>query len=485
MFLDLTNIGLTNDETFSKIETQTIQQHIEDAKAELHRIDTSPDSNHHLLDRKRQITDNLGRYEAAIAPHKKLSVDIIRYIFDLISDDYGTVHLPYYRSGIPPQVLTSHVCSAWRQIALSTGSLWSNIGIRCVKESRALFGTWLSRAGTCPINIPHLALTCHPSNSLAPVVLFKELAEPFRFKEITFIIEDVQLSVLCKSPDDILETVQVQGVELRLLAKRLPQLRPLPQSLIRNLHSVDIRYIHLSPFSHDHFPLPWQQLRHLAIPGIYIFFSRVLKLLSLCPSLETCRLGVCPAPDAEEILPGTITLPHLHTLSLLGGVYPTVLFRHLSLPSLKRFSMCGRTDWDEEAYEIFRNQFNVHQLDELSIVETQCSWPVSSILRDAPLLRILCLPSAVAFDETDLGGLANGQLGQHLEYLTIYEPSCGIDAFLDTVRARRQAAKSTSSFSRISHIQVSYTTDEGVAWYESKISGNSAEVVTKRHCDLK
>ena len=162
-------------------------------------------------------------------------------------------------------------------------------------------------------------------------------------------------SALCRLPGDTLEMLQIRQL----------------QSVTHALHFVNIKccsYDCHIPFCPDNTPFPWQQLHCLELHGLTLFFSRFLTLLA---SLRFFRLEVCPNPagDAEEVPPKKVTLPHLQVLALhaSGAMDLTVLFRHLFLPSLEWFSMSCRGEWNEETYEIFRKQFNVHQLNSIAI----------------------------------------------------------------------------------------------------------------------
>ncbi|KIL56551.1 hypothetical protein M378DRAFT_29213, partial [Amanita muscaria Koide BX008] len=64
-----------------------------------------------------------------LAPHHWLPVEVMQHIFGLSATTFGKVFLPPNKSDLPPQLVLSHVCSAWRQLALGCGALWNDIVI--------------------------------------------------------------------------------------------------------------------------------------------------------------------------------------------------------------------------------------------------------------------------------------------------------------------------------------------------------------------
>ncbi|KAF8337220.1 hypothetical protein F5887DRAFT_557003, partial [Amanita rubescens] len=62
------------------------------------------------------------------SPIRNVPSEVLSHIFVLCSCDYP-VPLLYRQWEVPHQVTISHVCSRWRQVALSTGVLWSNVRI--------------------------------------------------------------------------------------------------------------------------------------------------------------------------------------------------------------------------------------------------------------------------------------------------------------------------------------------------------------------
>ena len=78
-----------------------------------------------LLEERRRLYELVSRCKVALAPHRKLPEDVLRYIFALHVQE--GMQVPLTRcSGqfvIPAAVVLTHVCCLWRRIALSSPEL--------------------------------------------------------------------------------------------------------------------------------------------------------------------------------------------------------------------------------------------------------------------------------------------------------------------------------------------------------------------------
>ncbi len=83
------------------------------------------------LQRREETADVIGRCKIALAPHKRLPPDVLRFIFHFFGEP--RVEFPLGSKRGLPLLCITHVCSAWRQLALETPALWSDISI-CLPE---------------------------------------------------------------------------------------------------------------------------------------------------------------------------------------------------------------------------------------------------------------------------------------------------------------------------------------------------------------
>jgi len=80
------------------------------------------------LERKGGIVDLICRCKIALASHKRVPPEVLRLLFQICAET--RVEFSLSRPGVDLRLLRiTHVCSAWRQLALETPTLWNNIGI--------------------------------------------------------------------------------------------------------------------------------------------------------------------------------------------------------------------------------------------------------------------------------------------------------------------------------------------------------------------
>ncbi|KAF8337148.1 hypothetical protein F5887DRAFT_985464, partial [Amanita rubescens] len=145
--LDLTKVGLTN-ESYSTEQEALIRRALTAAEQQLLNAE--------------MIAKQITRYRVALAPHKKLSEDVLRHIFTLVcSDDSDVAVLDPGTANTWAAVKLSHVCSAWRRLALKMPHLWIQIKLEMQHSHRAdiindndrkiqLAEMWLARGGCLP-----------------------------------------------------------------------------------------------------------------------------------------------------------------------------------------------------------------------------------------------------------------------------------------------------------------------------------------------
>ncbi|KAF8346104.1 hypothetical protein F5887DRAFT_123267 [Amanita rubescens] len=120
--INLSSIGQTN-KVYSKKEEAFIRSVQLTAETLLQSGTVDGD-----LERKGGIVDLICRCKIALASHKCLPPDVLRFIFQICAET--RVEFSLSRPGVDLRLLRiTHVCSAWRQMALETPTLWNKIGI--------------------------------------------------------------------------------------------------------------------------------------------------------------------------------------------------------------------------------------------------------------------------------------------------------------------------------------------------------------------
>jgi hypothetical protein len=200
--LDLTKVGLTN-ESYSTEQEALIrraiitveQQHLyAEVVPEQYRVTLAP----------AEIAEEIARYRVALAPHKKLSEDVLRHIFTLACDGKAgdAAVLNPATANTWAAVKLSYVCSAWRRIALEMPHLWIQIEVKMQdSSSRAdiinnndrkiqLAEMWLARGGCLPRT---LFFSSSQDRNYDPM---KQLVFPYSFRILDLSLYDRDLESL-------------------------------------------------------------------------------------------------------------------------------------------------------------------------------------------------------------------------------------------------------------------------------------------------
>ena len=119
------------------------------------RVGTDPNSDAAFEQESVELRETCAAMSMSSQTHiLELPTEILDHIFRLCARISGTVPLPLRKRHIPIQIVISHVCSKWRQIALDSPELWADVSI----EDKDLFKddhvcqAWLSRARLRPLD---------------------------------------------------------------------------------------------------------------------------------------------------------------------------------------------------------------------------------------------------------------------------------------------------------------------------------------------
>ncbi|KAJ7058760.1 hypothetical protein C8F01DRAFT_1370957 [Mycena amicta] len=263
-----------------------------------------------LAHTRKEISDQLRTitYPILTIP-PELTTLIFTHLADLIADEDEFTS---------PFVLT-HVCRAWRRIAVASPRIWSHI--------------YMDTSATESIRIPEYLRLCFERAGNAPLAVHTPYgARPELFALLSNHSERFD-SLECDLPFP--ENCSLDGI-----AGRLPNLRKLELSSVSNtlgpvtifseapaLREVRI-YYNLSSTSAD-IQLPWMQLTSVQFSN---HIPAILQMLEGMPNLEI--LGIPPAEYATPT--ATIHLDRLHTLRITHNGSPTFRFlTFLRCPALE------------------------------------------------------------------------------------------------------------------------------------------------------
>ena len=439
--MDLVNVGRLhqlqsqNDSEASAIRGAMIQkreslQSIEHAIAQ-------------LVETKKGVEQDLVHLGIALAPHNQsfFPNEILGRIFILLALDYGTVDFPLKKYNLPPQLVVSHVCSHWRRVALRTPELWSNTKLFYMTNDPPhfihLLQRWLSRARTFPVTLSITFEESLDGDGLA--FALQTILLPIKVRKLSLCLTYKIFVALLTLPEAMLSGLSEVGLNL-MFHGRQEDFVSNPHPLISRLQSLTFRRLPDAWINPPHPRLQWGQLRSLTI-GIYLDRHLIMGILRQTPKLEELSIGILQDTDSD-VLEQPVTMPSLRGFALSSkaviGAEVDKLLRCFMCPALTKlkFVLYLYGNWTCETFGILKERYNMRELREAKIVGN-FSLPISSFLREAPMLHSLSLERNAIMDDDAIMGVSNGTLGQFLRKLKI-RFACDVGEVLGMVEARKK-----------------------------------------------
>jgi hypothetical protein len=415
------------------------EHHLASLEANIHSVDSTSDDPAHI--RHSDLALCIQSYRTAIAPHRKLSNDILLEIFLRCTPSRITAR-PYLSGSHSEPHNLVRVCSKWRQLVLRTSEFWRDIFVLySIKEdferNAVLVRNIILLCGGFPISLsirvdPREVLGLKASkNPISDFVV--EVAG--RLRELIWIGNPWILAnfyMLQAGSIDSLETVYLEldensfrsfeGAWPIQVFKDAPKLHT-----ITILPGTDLQYLILPFYLH----LPWIQMTHLRFIGYAMQCEDLLLLLYRCPNLSEFRCSTAEDEDHDDndnddvVESPTVELPsmipvHLNLTRLwiehcedFGRLFP-----RLNIPNLASFRLAGKSPSADIWNTIFlsflaRSSSLVH----LDITPSVPSNAIHAYLHLLPLLTSFSFRNGEPLLESTLDAMANGQAVPLLTWL--------------------------------------------------------------------
>ncbi|KAJ7019297.1 hypothetical protein C8F04DRAFT_1148161 [Mycena alexandri] len=220
----------------------------------------------------------------------------------------------------------THVCRKWRDIALSTPTLWRSISLYfgrnnpAAREVRKL-EIWLSRSGCCPISVQIII-----DNPLSEYKLSSAHCARWEVLKISL-------------PSSHLPITEASMPLLRQLDLTVDD-NPVTSNLVLSGNMPLLRSVILNDCAANSVTLPWAQLTSLALHGVYP--CECTPILQQTPNLIHCRLFLFEGGDNTS---NDTTLPHLESLVLAafsGGDTVKGYEETFIVPALRKLDILER-----------------------------------------------------------------------------------------------------------------------------------------------
>ncbi|PBK90114.1 hypothetical protein ARMGADRAFT_305320 [Armillaria gallica] len=430
--------------SFLDTDRDWILQNIEDLQQQISvydaLLDRMDEVRSEMQRRRDTVQKSMAAYSSALAPIRRLPIDVLRTVFREIQflqwwDGNPRTCTPWEWKEPPaldflqgPWAL-SHVCGAWRDIALSYPRLWSYIvlhfrTIHPMEPDTLALKAMISRSAQHPLDIV-FELDGDPNEYAAVPALYVILGESYRWR-----------SMHLQIPLTLLERLKVVRGKIPCLESLTLKTSCIPQSS-RDELPEDVRSVFVEA----------PCLRKVALHGTYdlgdFMFPHHITHLAACvdnvSNLEVYRsLVECHLETDENIGHDIIFLPHhiyLPKVRRLMVSSPSIL-SHLRLPSLDDL-MTG----DKNAYAAVTMAFiedTLLLMDTLDSLDVRLIWNEKLIL-DAlasveflPNLQHLTLWTPTSI-QASLWGPLTSMVSMRGQYLRSIRISCLTRADVESI----------------------------------------------------
>lgn len=282
---------------------------------------------------------------AISSPISRLPLETLVLVFSHCSpNDWKKIHRN--RTDV---ILPSHVCRYWRNVALSTPTLWSRNSVKLrpgdVVNFRRIMDitrTWLERSAQCPLSlsftIPDTDLDFAPLMELV-------LHHCKRWRDLRLSIPPSMFNVLASAKGELplLKKLVLRGTpatySLDGVRADFFQSAPWLRSISWGLYFSDI----------NQFKFSWTQVKEVNIRTDN--FQIALQIARGCPKLTLLELRTTIPEDDLPVSPLRQTnLPRLTCLRLTCFSDPGPFFAALTLPALRSLDI-DYNDFKDETHE--------------------------------------------------------------------------------------------------------------------------------------
>lgn len=256
--------------------------------------------------------DRVYRCKVALAPYKKLPVEIMREIMLLSAGVLPSFPLPK-ETDPDPRLQITQVCADWRRIAFSITELWRIKLSRIPDRSSAskLINSWWSQFSGSQLS---LMVNKRGPQKSGPNGYFENISfDHFLFENVIFPYSTrlvrLDIAMRAETARKMLALPAGSFKALKTLALTVMN-RYDPRMCVDNLNtafsaspSLSKVTIRTTSFTDPLLLcLPWQQLTQLVLGMPDIPADRLLFLISHCPSLSTCRINTVKDIDADTVI---------------------------------------------------------------------------------------------------------------------------------------------------------------------------------------
>ncbi|KAF8338623.1 hypothetical protein F5887DRAFT_505476 [Amanita rubescens] len=413
---------------------------------------------------KEELVDLIDRCEVALAPHKKLPPDVLRSIFHACNETRVEFPLSMLDTDLRLFHIT-HVCSAWRQLALETPALWSDVGIHlsCMKRSwhhevLSPARQWFARAQDMSRSLfidltwlevydsPHLRDAWEQILEFVALYRLRDLELRYPINHLTLKLPDHAWPSIERLhlTGNTLDTINIVNTKSPFSDfGSLPNLKHLTIRHASNLHGLDnVVQCH---------QLRILDMRQWIFKHSEISPSSCLNVLRQCQLLEFCSLPLAKEPSFVSTVASRdekIVLANMDYLRLkfFDGSAASAFLQPLVTPNITTFilEISPEKSWTQLNCDmpaligIIQRSAGMRQIHHLEI-DTSPLLNIGILLELLPSLQFISIKSGHLTDNA-IEGLSSGKLGPLLYYMSSDHMHDAADKILSMVESRYQNA---------------------------------------------
>lgn len=329
---ELANFLLKSNAPPSETESKRFRELIRAEEAKYQSIAADVEA---LSEQRRAIQDQIQAFKNVVSPARRLPPETVTDIFRLCVAFEDQI----FPNPLAAPLLLTQICSGWRQVALQTPELWTDLYFyvqeNATEETQSLAKTWIERCRHHTFSmyiysfdmLPDLfldLLTIRPA-----MINFLELEIPHH--ALTF-LEKLPSEVVFANLQSLRVRPSVQNPNLEENWLLWPEsIRVFESASKLEIVSVEFQAGGLNLAS---LHLPWHQLKDLRL-NTRVPYNDVKSVLRKCTLLERCMVAL-DALTLDADLNGVITLPRLERLVITINLnLGTRFFESMALPQLK------------------------------------------------------------------------------------------------------------------------------------------------------
>ncbi|PFH45544.1 hypothetical protein AMATHDRAFT_88766 [Amanita thiersii Skay4041] len=435
----LADVGKSNA-AYTNPEAILIRHARSEAQERLHEIQSSFQELDPAWEaQSKQIQQEINNYNIALAPHKRLPVELLSSIFILCAhecidisppwrkgqeDDNGSMEWlvdkanRYINTADETQFTLLRICKVWRQVAVSTSELWDSVRLSELDPVSFLIVNYLYSLNRTP-----KSLTLHVSCSDLTGDRARQLFTRYQYNYLGIYTEQYQSPLLWFIPYEVLSHLQELNliVNDELFMKNDGSLGPfrLSNHQLPLLSSLGINGCGSSP---TQVSLCCEKLRNLDFRSFEMPLHLSMDILHTNPLLEDVSFSIIPPKQdhvfsvMQEYINTSLTSLEVEFIDTDGSLE---MFHRLRLPNLRKLIIrtTNKLYWITEIYPVLNRNFNFGELRILRLGTVENPIDVGLLLQNAPSLMSLIIAWGAVFTDQTMDGLATGRLGPKLRML--------------------------------------------------------------------